>query len=422
MPTTMDVPNFEIHHVESDPHRSRRQLPGRRRGRDDRRARRASRTRSRTRSRRSGVQVREQHLPPVADPRARRGGAGMKTAPFEYHAPRTDRRGARAARRARRRGQGARRRPEPRAAAGDAPGASDAARRHQRGRRAGRHPSDRRHRPAPSARSTRERDAERSPLVRRAAPGAGRGAAVHRPRLDPQPRHHRRQRSRTPTRRPSCPRSRSSPARRWSCVPRSGERVVPADDFFVGHFTTSMADDELLDRGPDPVRARRRGLGVPRDRPSSRRLRPRRRRRHGHARPTAAIGEARIAPDRRRRPRRSARPTAEAALVGQTADAGTIAAAAARRDQDLEPASDIHGSAEFRRHLAGVAVRRALTTAVGACRRSSVSETIEIVVNGERMSARGRRADDARRLPAREARAHRHPPRAASTGSAARAR
>ena len=35
-----------------------------------------------------------------------------------------------------------------------------------------------------------------------------------------------------------------------------GERVVPSDDFFVGHFTTSMADDELLTEvrfpsGPD---------------------------------------------------------------------------------------------------------------------------------------------------------------------------
>ena len=57
-------------------------------------------------------------------------------------------------------------------------------------------------------------------------------------------------------------------------------------------------------------------------------------------------------------------PRAEAALVGQPADAGTIDAAAHEAIRDLEPASDIHGSAEFRRHLAGVATRRALTTAV----------------------------------------------------------
>jgi carbon-monoxide dehydrogenase medium subunit len=54
---------------------------------------------------------------------------------------------------------------------------------------------------------------------------------------------------------------------------------------------------------------------------------------------------------------------AEAALVGQPVDDDTTAAAAYEATKDLDPASDMHGSAEFRRHLAGVAVRRALTTA-----------------------------------------------------------
>jgi carbon-monoxide dehydrogenase medium subunit len=142
-----------------------------------------------------------------------------------------------------------------------------------------------------------------------------------------------------------------------------GERAVPADDFFVGHFTTSMADDELLTEvripsGPDGAGwafheiARRHGdfalVGVA-------------------AMVTIAdgrVGEARIAmmgvADRAVRASR-----AEAALGGQPADAGTIEAAAHEAIRDLEPASDIHGSAEFRRHLAGVATRRALTTAVG---------------------------------------------------------
>ena len=53
----------------------------------------------------------------------------------------------------------------------------------------------------------------------------------------------------------------------------------------------------------------------------------------------------------------------EAALAGRTVDADTIAAAASEATRDLEPASDMHGSAAFRRHLAGVAVRHALTTA-----------------------------------------------------------
>jgi carbon-monoxide dehydrogenase medium subunit len=142
-----------------------------------------------------------------------------------------------------------------------------------------------------------------------------------------------------------------------------GERVVPSDDFFVGHFTTSMADDELLTEvrfpsGPDGAGwafheiVRRHGdfalVGVA-------------------AMLTVAdgrVGEARIAlmgvADRAVRAS-----AAEVALVGQTADAGTIEAAAQEAIRELEPASDIHGSAQFRRHLAGVATRRALTTAVG---------------------------------------------------------
>jgi len=56
-------------------------------------------------------------------------------------------------------------------------------------------------------------------------------------------------------------------------------------------------------------------------------------------------------------------PAAEASLIGQAPTVDTFTAAAADAVRDLSPASDMHGSAEFRRHLAGVAVRRALTTA-----------------------------------------------------------
>ena len=53
----------------------------------------------------------------------------------------------------------------------------------------------------------------------RSYPRAGRGAAVHRTRRHPQPWDHRRlDRGRGRVRR-SCPRSRSSRVRRWSCVP-----------------------------------------------------------------------------------------------------------------------------------------------------------------------------------------------------------
>ena len=157
--------------------------------------------------------------------------------------------------------------------------------------------------------------------------------------------------SRTPTRRRSCPRSLSSRAPRWSCAPVQGERIVPADDFFVGHFTTSMADDELLTEVRFPSGPAGAGWAFHEIV-----------RRHGDfalvgvaAMLTIAdgrVGEARIglmgvadravrAPTRRRHssasppmPARSTPPPTKRSGVG----AG----------------SDIHGSAEFRRHLAGV--------------------------------------------------------------------
>jgi carbon-monoxide dehydrogenase medium subunit len=141
----------------------------------------------------------------------------------------------------------------------------------------------------------------------------------------------------------------------------AGERLVPAEEFFAGHFTTSMADDELLTEvripsGPAGAGwafyeiARRHGdfalvgvaamVSLEGDRIDDARL--------------ALIGVA----DRAVRA-----PDAEAALRGQSATLDTFADAARTATKDLEPASDMHGSAEVRRHLATVATRRALTTA-----------------------------------------------------------
>jgi carbon-monoxide dehydrogenase medium subunit len=141
----------------------------------------------------------------------------------------------------------------------------------------------------------------------------------------------------------------------------AGERVVPAEDFFAGHFTTSMADDELLTEVRIPSGPAGAGWSFYEIV-----------RRHGDF---ALVGvaamvtqgldnitEARLAligvADRAIRAS-----GAEAALVGQPANAEKFAAAAAEATRDLEPGSDMHGSSDFRRHLAGVAVRRALATA-----------------------------------------------------------
>ncbi|MCC7256985.1 MAG: FAD binding domain-containing protein [Gammaproteobacteria bacterium] len=54
---------------------------------------------------------------------------------------------------------------------------------------------------------------------------------------------------------------------------------------------------------------------------------------------------------------------AEAALAGRKADAQAFAAAAEAVAGDFEPVADHRGSAAYRRHIAGVYLRRALTTA-----------------------------------------------------------
>jgi carbon-monoxide dehydrogenase medium subunit len=148
-----------------------------------------------------------------------------------------------------------------------------------------------------------------------------------------------------------------------------GERLVPADEFFVGHFTTSMADDELLTE-----------VRVPTGPPDAGWAFYEVARRHGDYALVGVAAMLRLDGERIAEARmavmgvaeRAVRPTAtEQALVGQAPDADALAAAAAEAAATFEPSSDIHGSAEFRRHLAGVAIRRALTTAATRARGAS---------------------------------------------------
>lgn len=143
---------------------------------------------------------------------------------------------------------------------------------------------------------------------------------------------------------------------------RGGDRVVPADEFFDGHFTTTLADDECL------VEVR-----VPTSPPGAGWSLQEVARREGDfamvgvaamvaLNGNQAIEAARVClfgvADRAVRAR-----SVEAALVGATVSEETFAGAAADAVRDLRPASDLHGSSEYRRHLAGVTVRRALTVA-----------------------------------------------------------
>jgi 6-hydroxypseudooxynicotine dehydrogenase subunit alpha len=147
-----------------------------------------------------------------------------------------------------------------------------------------------------------------------------------------------------------------------------GARTVGSHEFFVSHFTTALADDEMLveiELPPLPA-----GTGTAFVEYS---------RRHGDfalggaaAVVTLAGGECRAA----RIALLGAAPTpvrahaAEAALRGGPLDARTAADAAALAVADIEPAGDAHGDTRYRRELIEATVRRALVAAGARTRES----------------------------------------------------
>lgn len=142
---------------------------------------------------------------------------------------------------------------------------------------------------------------------------------------------------------------------------RHGERMVAAADFFVGHFTTALADDECLVEVRLPVTAPRTGWSFQEVA-----------RRHGDfalvgAAAMVTLGDGVIEAARiclmgvTDHPLRVT--AAEAALAGAEVSDDVFEAAAADSVRDLHPAGDLHGSSDYRRHLAAVTVRRALSAA-----------------------------------------------------------
>ncbi|MGE0295920.1 MAG: xanthine dehydrogenase family protein subunit M [Pseudonocardia sp.] len=143
-----------------------------------------------------------------------------------------------------------------------------------------------------------------------------------------------------------------------------GERVLDAEAFFTGPFTTALDPDELAVELRIPA--------LPQERCGSAFVEMARR--HGDL-PVCGvaavvrldsedrIGSARIAlcgVDRR--PVRATE--AEDALAGRQPTDELLREAAAIASWNVDPAGDCHGSAEFRRHLAGVLTRRALATSI----------------------------------------------------------
>ena len=261
--------------------------------------------------------------------------------------------------RARRRGEGHLRRPEPRPAARVPVRAAERARRHQpyprpRRRRARRgHADDRRARAAARRRA------------RRAVSGAL-----------PDDRRGRSRRSGTPR---SATAARSAGASRTPTPPRSGRRLAlaldaeldvvgpaarapsPARDFFVSYFTTALAPDELLAGAPlprpeRPLRARPSssspaGMATSRSPASARWSRWT----TTASSPTCRIGLIGVGATARARAERPRRP-----LAGDVARPRKSSPRPRRAvDADIDPQRDVHASADYRRHIAGVLVRRA---------------------------------------------------------------
>jgi carbon-monoxide dehydrogenase medium subunit len=146
-----------------------------------------------------------------------------------------------------------------------------------------------------------------------------------------------------------------------------GERTIAAQDFFQGHFTTALADDECLVEVRLPAPDRLAGFAFQEVV-----------RRHGDF---ALVGVAAMLSLDEQGLIADSRITlmgvadvalrareAEAGLVGASPTVDTFAAAAQSATADLRPATDVHGSAAYRTHLAAVTVRRALTTAAARAR------------------------------------------------------
>ena len=144
-----------------------------------------------------------------------------------------------------------------------------------------------------------------------------------------------------------------------------GRRTIAAEDYFRGIMTTSLAPDEVLvevripEQSEDSVWgcteiARRRGDYALAGAMVTARA-------NGGAIEDSRVVLFSVASVPLRMP------SVEKVLTGRSIqDADVLREAAKVAAEDLDPASDLHATPEFKRHLAGVEVRRALEQAAGA--------------------------------------------------------
>ncbi len=136
-----------------------------------------------------------------------------------------------------------------------------------------------------------------------------------------------------------------------------GERHIPIDDFFLGLFETALAHDELLTE-----------IRIPKPQPGAGGAYLKIERKVGDYAVAAvavqlAIDGSRVSAARvaltnvSPAPMRSA--GAEAALVGQELSEATLEAAGRAAAAECDPSSDLRGTAEYKRDLVRVLVKRA---------------------------------------------------------------
>jgi aerobic carbon-monoxide dehydrogenase medium subunit len=142
-----------------------------------------------------------------------------------------------------------------------------------------------------------------------------------------------------------------------------GEREIPAADFFVDYLTTSLEPDEIL----TAIRIPKLGPGW------GYRYEKFHRTAQSWAtvgvaalvrRDNGTVGEARIGlTNMGSVPVRAT--AAEQAARGAEASRAALNEAAGQADEGTEPPADLHGAADYRRHLARVLTGRALAVAAG---------------------------------------------------------
>jgi aerobic carbon-monoxide dehydrogenase medium subunit len=142
----------------------------------------------------------------------------------------------------------------------------------------------------------------------------------------------------------------------FEVVGRNANRTIAAKDFFVGMLTSAIGPDEILKMIRVPATAKSAAYVKFAQKASGFAI-------AGVAaivdkqRKEVAVGVTGVAPAAYRAA------SVEASLRGSDLSSATIASAAEKAADGVDPLSDIHASAEFRAHLARVQAKRALELA-----------------------------------------------------------